>query len=374
MKNSREQKQTDDAMRTARVDNLLRPEVLDAFDRTAFEQEGFWVWEGILTNEGQKQWRANLKKLQQMNDAVLTDTDWTAIDFEARGLAPPPSEQITPEFLESCFGGSEQMPGFLRSEVRGYMHEHGLLSPGPALVTHGYESLGVMPEYFPAGYDDFIMDVTTAHPQMMELFKKLFGDRFVLDHCLMLNRAAGSRGRRWHAHQYRDGQYEVEDPIGTGKALTPEFLQQQCIRTLCYPEGAESGDGAELGVIPGSHLYRIPFKWNTERLDEDADMQANWLKGKTHAITGKPLEIVHLSLPPGSMVSFVHHMPHHVQRRPPGAPTRWGLLMAYRTPDSQASPAKWTHGIPTHWVERTAAAGKLSDAERRVFEADNPLN
>ena len=125
------------------------------------------------------------------------------------------------------------MPSFLRSEVRAYMHEHGLLGPGPALVTRGYESLGVMPEYFPAGYDDFIMDVTTAHPQMMELFKKLFGDRFVLDHCLMLNRAAESRGRRWHAHQYREGQYEVEDPIGTGKALTPEFLQQQCIRTLC---------------------------------------------------------------------------------------------------------------------------------------------
>ena len=100
-------------------------------------------------------------------------------------------------------------------------------------------------------------------------------------------------------HQYREGQYEVEDPIGTGKALTPEFLQQQCIRTLCYPEGAESGGGAELGVIPGSHLYRIPFKWNTERLDEDTDMQANWLKGKIHAITGKPLEIVHLSIPPG---------------------------------------------------------------------------
>ena len=374
MANSREQQQTDDAVRAARVDNLLRPEVLDAFDRTTFEQEGYWVWEGILTDEGQKQFTASLHQLQHMNDCILMDTDWTAIDFEARGLAPPPPEQITPEFLASCCGGSEQMPSFLRSEVRAYMHEHGLLGPGPALVTHGYESQGVMPEYFPAGYDGFIMDVTTAHPQMMELFKKLFGNRFVLDHCLMLNRAAGSRGRRWHAHQYREGQYEVEDPIGTGKAVTPEFLQRQCIRTLCYPAGAESGDGAELGVIPGSHLYRIPFKWNTERLDEDADMQANWLKGKTHAITGKPLEIVHLSLPPGSMVSFVHHMPHHVQRRPPGAPTRWGLLMAYRTPDPAASPAKWTGGIPTHWVERTAAAGKLSDAERRVFEADNPLN
>lgn len=374
MKNSREQQQTGDPVRAGRVDNLLCPEVLNAFDRTTFEHDGFWVWEGILTDAGRKQFTASLQKLQHMNDCILMDTDWAAIDFESRGLAPPPPEQITPGFLESCCGGSEQMPGFLRSEVRGYMHECGLLGPGPELVTRGYESLGVMPEYFPAGYDDFIMDVTTAHPQMMALFKKLFGARFVLDHCLMLNRAAGSRGRRWHAHQYRDGQYEVEDPIGTGKAVTPEFLQQQCIRTLCYPEGAASGDGAELGVIPGSHLYRIPYKWDTERLDEDADMQSNWLQGKTHPITGQPLEIVHLSLPPGSMVSFVHHMPHHVQRRPPGAPTRWGLLMAYRTPDPQASPAKWTNGVPLHWVERISAADKLSDAERRVFEADIPLN
>ena len=103
------------------------------------------------------------------------------------------------------------------------MHPHGHPRPVNRTGHGGYESLGVMPEYFPVGYDDFIMDVTTAHPQMMELFKKLFGDRFVLDHCLMLNRAANSRGRRWHAHQYREGQYEVEDPIGTGKALTPEF-------------------------------------------------------------------------------------------------------------------------------------------------------
>ena len=40
-------------------------------------------------------------------------------------------------------------------------------------------------------------------------------------------------------------------------------------------------------------------------------MKAGWLKGKIHAFTRKPLEIVHLSLPPGSMVAFVHHMPHY---------------------------------------------------------------
>ena len=102
-------------------------------------------------------------------------------------------------------------------------------------------------------------------------------------------------------------------------------------------------------------------------------MQESWLQGKTHAVTGLPLKIVHLSLPPGSMVSFVHHMPHYVAPRHTGGTTRWGLLMAYRTPDAMATPAKWTSGVPTHWVERTVAAGELSSEARRVFEADNPV-
>lgn len=260
-----------------RVPDLLRPEVLAAFDRTAFERDGYWVWEGILTDAGREQWTASLQKLQDMNDSIVMDTDWAAIDFAGRGLQPPLPERITAEFKATCLGGSEQM-SFMSPETRLYMHERGIFGPGPALVTHGFESEGVMPEYFPGAYDDFIRDVTTAHPQMMALFTKLLGDRFLLDHCIMLNRTPGSIGRRWHAHQYREGQYEVEDPIGTGKAVTPDFLDQQCIRTLCYPESATLADGGEFAVIPGAHLYRIPFKWNTKRFDEDADMQASTLR------------------------------------------------------------------------------------------------
>ena len=67
-------------------------------------------------------------------------------------------------------------------------------------------------------------------------------------------------------------------------------------------------------------------------------------------------------------------MPHYVGYRKPGTATRWGLLMAYRTPDPDAEPEKWTNGIPTHWVEQTAAQGKLSATAQRVFEADNPIH
>ena len=367
-------KQSDEFIPTSRVAELLRQDVLAAFDRAVFERDGYWVWEGILTETGRTQWRDRLKKLQQMNDGILLETDWAAIDFTGRGLAPPSPEQITPQFLANCRGGSEQMPGFLRTaECRRYMHEHGLFGPDPALVTRGFESQGVMPEYCPGAYDDFILDVITAHPQMMELFRKLLGDRFVIDHCFMLNRAASGSGRRWHAHQYRSGQYEVEDPIGTGRAVTQEFLRRQCIRTLCYPEGASLEDGGELAVIPGAHLYRIPYKWDLVRPDDDDAMRKGWLKGKTHAVTGKPLEIAHLSLPPGSMVSFVHHMPHYVGYRQPRAPTRWGLLMAFRTPDPQATPADWSEGVPSHWVKRVEVGGKLTSQARRVFEGDVPI-
>jgi len=355
-----------------RVHELLRPEVLDAFDRTVFEQQGYWVWQNVLTDEGRKQFQASLEKLQNLNDQIILDTDWGAIDFECRGMTSPSPDRVSRSFLEACVGESERMR-FMPRGLRDYMKDHGLLDPEPTLVTNGHESFGVMPEWFPGLYDDFIMDVTTAHPQMMDLFRKVVGERFLYDHVIMLNRAPKSEGRRWHGHPYRQGQHEVEDPVGTGHAVTTEYLQQQCVRTLCYPEGATVEDGGEFAVIPGAHLYRIPYKWSTKRPDYDADMEAHWLKGKANPITGEPLKILRLSIPPGSMVSFGHHMPHHVGHRNSDAGMRWGLLMAFRSLDPTAEPAKWNESAPIYWAEKAEAEGTLSEAARRVFAGDNPI-
>ena len=38
--------QTDDGAPVSRLHDLLRTEVLAAFDRASFEREGYWVWEG----------------------------------------------------------------------------------------------------------------------------------------------------------------------------------------------------------------------------------------------------------------------------------------------------------------------------------------
>lgn len=356
-----------DRRNPARITELLRPEVLDAFDRASFERDGYWVWDNVLTDAGRRQFTSSLQKLQALNDQIIVETDWAAIDYESRDLPPPGAESITPQALAGYAGGSEQM-GFMSTKLRHYMMVHGL----PELAARGLETHGTLPEYFPPAYDDFILDVITEHPQMMALFRKVLCERFILDHCVLLNRPAGSAGRTWHAHTYLKGQYEVEDDIGTGKYVTTEFLQQQCIRNLCYPEGATIEDGGELAVIPGAHLYRIPFKALCHRPDHHDDMRAGWLQGKTHPFTGKPLAIKTLSLGPGSIVSFVHHLPHHAGIRRPDAATRWSILIAFRTPDPMASPARWSELVPPHWADRALAAGVLSPGAQRVFQADVP--
>ena len=373
-----------------RLPDLLRPEVLAAFDRDTYEREGYWVWENVLTDEGRVRWTASLQKIQDLNDSIVMETDWGGIDWAARGLTSPDPDRITPEFLASCCGGSEQMK-FLPPRLRDYMKIHGLLNPEPTLVTKGFENQGMFPEYWPGAYDDFLLDVTTAQPQMMDLFEKVVGPGFLADHIITLNRPPGSAGRRWHAHQYRQAQHEVEDILGTGKHLTKEFLSQQCVRTLCYPKGATTEEGGEFAVIPGAHLYRIPFKWSVTRTDYDEEMEESWIAGKVHAYTGEPLRIKRLDIPPGSMVSFVHHMPHHVGHRKEASGLRLGLLMAFRTPDPTADPdtvitdwrshekqlselgptsAKWNEATPIHWVERVEAASRLTESARRLLSFD----
>jgi len=305
-----------------------------------------------------------------MNDAVVVGSNWARIDYANRGLTAPDAATITPAALTSYCGGSEQMR-FQPPGLRDFMYAHGLFDDG--MATGDSEWQGMMPEYFPLAYDDFILDVATCHPQMMDLLTRVLGEGFLIDHVLMLNRTPGSKGRRWHGHPYRQGQYETEDPAAGGTLASLEFLANQCVRTLCYPEGmAQNDGGGELSVVPGAHLYQTPYLWDKNRTEYDDGFAAGWLQGKRHAFTGEPLRIERLNLAPGSMVSFVHHMPHHVGHRDLDVPTRWGLLMAYRTRDRHEGPARWNEGTPAHWAERMLAAGGLTPVMQRVFEGDTP--
>ena len=47
-----------------RLEGLLRPEALAAFDRERFESDGYWLWAGALTDEGRARMTAELQRLQ----------------------------------------------------------------------------------------------------------------------------------------------------------------------------------------------------------------------------------------------------------------------------------------------------------------------
>lgn len=62
---------------------------------------------------------------------------------------------------------------------------------------------------------------------------------------------------------------------------------------------------------------------------DDEVFRAEWLDGKTHPLTGEPLEIVELELPKGSIVSCLSHCPHAVSPKDEGLETRLCTLFCY---------------------------------------------
>ena len=178
--------------------------------------------------------------------------------------------------------------------------------------TEGHE-----PNRFSAEYDSYLESII-AHPQMLELARKVLGDNIRYDHCVSLNRPGGNGGIGWHSHGYSD-----DDPsLGF-------------VRIFFYVNGFEPDDGG-LKAVPGSHLYRdTKIHGRT-----DDDLREGWLAGKTHPETGQPLEIEALSAPPGTVALMWTHAAHAVSPRKADSDTRWCVVYAYRNP-GRPSGARW---------------------------------
>ena len=77
--------------------------------------------------------------------------------------------------------------------------------------------------------------------------------------------------------------------------------------------------------MPGAHLLREVAAWRQDNnrphydvFDANELAESAWFRAQRHPLTGEPLRVERLALPPGSLVSFIHHMPHDV--RPCAAP------------------------------------------------------
>ena len=146
---------------------------------------------------------------------------------------------------------------------------------------------GREPNRFSAEYDSYLESLI-AHPQMLELARKVLGDNIRYDHCVSLNRPGGNGGIGWHSHGYSD-----DDPnLGF-------------VRIFFYVNGFEPDNGG-LKAVPGSHLYRdAKIQGRT-----DEALREGWLAGKTHPETGEHLEIEALSAPPGTVALMWTHAAH----------------------------------------------------------------
>jgi hypothetical protein len=191
--------------------------------------------------------------------------------------------------------------------IRALQHAHGP-ERGPDDRT---------PNKYAAEHDPFLASLI-AHPQQLALARAALGPTIRYDHCVALSRDAGHPGMRWHSHEYADD----EPRLG--------FL-----RIFFYVNGFGADDGG-LKVVPGSHLFRD----SRVNSSTDADLEATWLAGKRHPISGEPLRMERLSAAPGSVVLMWTHALHGVTARAADSDTRWTVVYAYRNP-GRPSRARW---------------------------------
>ena len=173
------------------------------------------------------------------------------------------------------------------------------------------------PQRYVAEYDEYMASLI-GHRQMLTLARTFLGPVIRYDHCVGLNRRGGNEGSNWHSHAYADERPELG-----------------FIRVFFYVNGFEKDD-ANLKVVPGSHLYRD----RSIHAESDKELCSGWLKGKAHPLTGEPLELVPLEVPPGTVIIMWTHAAHGVTARRPDSVTRWCVVYAYRNP-GEPSGARW---------------------------------
>ena len=301
------------------------------FDRDRFLIDGYAIFEGIVQPKAIEIWTAALQYGQHLNDTLL-QADWSKIDWQGLGRRTP-EEKLSAEAIQLALGGSQSMPQ--ETDIAGVR----------TLRQHS-----VFAEYFNAGHVPFIMNVLT-HPHMLELQRMCLGsENIFFDHNQLLSRRGGYSGCAWHSHKIGD-RYD-----GCGVTTPAEYdVQANALLTLCYLNGFEAEIDGGLKIIRGSHLFRDPTGCSAET---DEEMRQGWLRDRVHPVTGEPLEIEHLSLPPGSLVCCLSHAVHGVAEKSPGKETRWCSIFCYRKPDSNDGHAQPALSVPPVWALK-ATRGEL---------------
>ena len=301
------------------------------FERQRFMMDGYAVLQGVMTPEAIAKWTAAAQFGQQLNDRLL-QADWKEIDWLGLGRQVP-SQQLSKEDITKALNGSQKVPQ--QTDVAGVL----------TLREHS-----VFAEYFPAGHVAFLMDVL-IHPHMLQLQRLCLGvEDIYFDHNQLLNRPGGYAGGAWHSHKIGANQDQ-----GVVTCLEAYQAQPNTLLTLCYPQGFGAEQDGGLKLIRGSHLYRDP---EACRATDDAAMKQGWLQGKRHPLTGAPLVLEHLALPPGSIVCCWSHAAHGVAPKGHDKKTRWTSLYCYKKAAAASGHVQPPAAVPPVWALK-AQRGEL---------------
>jgi len=316
---------------TEREDLFDMAAVEAQFDRERFMLEGYAVFKEVMTDKATAAWMAAVQWGQRLNDTLL-QSDWSQIDWHALGREPP-TKELTEEEIKGALGGSQKVPQQTDEAGVKTLRQH-----------------SVFAEYFPAGHVAFLMGVL-IHPQMLQLQRMCLGcEDIYLDHNQLLTRPGGYPGGSWHTHKIGAGRDQ-----GMVTSLKEYQAQPNTNLTLCYPQGFEAEQDGGLKLIRGSHLYRAPDGCSGA---DDKEMEQGWLQGKRHPISGEPLVIEHLELPPGSVVCCWSHAAHGVSPKAPEKKTRWCSLLCYKKADDLSGHVLPPHSLPPVWAMK-AQRGEL---------------
>ena len=287
--------------------------VVESFDPVKFAQDGYQVWPGIMLPEARARWVDALQSVQHQNDRMVMH-DWEVFDWKAdvwhsgwAGALPaanndspgtPAVAAGAPDWHHTRRGGSG-----LSHEMRRAMLGGGQLANhlfvGTGVGSHHMNELrvtagqGFLPECFPPSHSPFLFDVIT-HPQHLGLHRLMLGQEIRFDHCTLLNRRPTFGGQGWHSHSYAEDGNE-------GSCEPPEL---GLVRTVAYPDGFSANGDAGIRVVPGAHLFRATHISPGGTTDDDV-FRREWIGDRKHPVTGDPLQIKRLSVPPGSLVSFL---------------------------------------------------------------------
>jgi hypothetical protein len=101
---------------------------------------------------------------------------------------------------------------------------------------------------------------------------------------------------------------------------------------------------------------------------DDQQMEARWLKGRAHPVTGEPMICEEVGLPPGSLVAINTHTAHRVAPTRPDGERRLAMSLFASKADAAAQAVLPPYTVPPLWALKTLR-GELPSALAEFFRS-----